>query len=207
MLIAGRGTFLFGLQVGWIAYWIPRLRASAFRLAKLATAVGVLGGGAVMALFKNEVLCGWYAIGLVVGFFAYFALGLLHGQQEVQPCRIEQQSYGREESPSSKQKGDARNATINWGPEAYYGIKLAHAQTHGGLAKGNCLSDRSRRDRAGSDAGAGDDRCVASDGAACFASYSLADLDCLSSEYSAGDGAEFSHSHCARRAAAVADCS
>jgi hypothetical protein len=107
-------------------------------------------------------------------------------------------SYGREGSPSSKQKGDVRYATINWGLEAHDGTKLAHAQAHGGLAQGNCLSDRSRRNRAGSGAGAGNDRCVASDGAACFASDGLADLDCLSGEYFAGDGAELSLSHCAR---------
>jgi hypothetical protein len=36
------------------------------------------------------VLFGWYSIGLVLGFFAYIAVGLLlYGKQEVQPWRIE----------------------------------------------------------------------------------------------------------------------
>jgi len=91
MFISGLGATFFGLIVGWIAYWILRLRAGAFVLSALITIIGVIGGAAVIALFKDDVMFGWYSIGLVIGFFAYFAVVLiLYGKQEVQPWRFEQ---------------------------------------------------------------------------------------------------------------------
>ena len=87
--IAGLGAVFFGLMVGWIAYWILRLRAGTFVLSELLTLLAVLAGAAVIALFnKDGTLFGWYSVGLVVGFFAYFAVGfVLYGKQEVQPWR------------------------------------------------------------------------------------------------------------------------
>jgi hypothetical protein len=91
MFISGLGATFFGLIVGWIAYWILRLRAGAFVLSALITIIGVIGGAAVIALFKDNVMFGWYSVGLVIGFFAYFAVVIvLYGQQEVQPWRFEQ---------------------------------------------------------------------------------------------------------------------
>lgn len=91
MVISGLGAVLFGLLIGWLAYWILRLRAGAYVLSELLTLLGVLGGAAVMSLFKDDALFGWYAIGLVLGFVAYFAVGLLlYGKQELQPWRIAQ---------------------------------------------------------------------------------------------------------------------
>jgi len=90
MFIAGLGAIFFGLAVGWIAYRILRLRAGAPALSDLITIFGVIGGAAVIALFRSDVLFGWYSIGLIIGFFAYFAIGLmLYGKQEVQPWRVE----------------------------------------------------------------------------------------------------------------------
>ncbi len=90
--IAGLGAVFFGLVVGWIAYWILRLRAGTLMLSELLTLLAVLAGAAVIALFnKDGTLFGWYSVGLVVGFFAYFAVGfVLYGKQEVQPWRIGQ---------------------------------------------------------------------------------------------------------------------
>lgn len=91
MVIAGLGAILFGLLVRWLDYWILRLRAGAFVLSELLALLGVLGGAAVMSLFISDVLFGRYAIGLVLGFGAYFAVGLLlYGKQELQPWRIVQ---------------------------------------------------------------------------------------------------------------------
>lgn len=86
MFIAGLGAFFFGLAVGWVAYRILRLRAGAPWLSDLIAMLGVIGGAAVLALFRGDMLFGWYSIGLILGFFAYFAVGLrLSGKQEVQP--------------------------------------------------------------------------------------------------------------------------
>jgi hypothetical protein len=90
MFIAGLGALVFGLTVGWMAYRILRLRAGASWLSDLIAILGVIGGAAVLAFLRSDVLFGWYGIGLVLGFFAYFAVGLiLYGKQEVQPWRLE----------------------------------------------------------------------------------------------------------------------
>ena len=90
MFIAGLGALVFGLTVGWMAYRILRLRVGASWLSDLIAILGVIGGAAVLALLRSDVLFGWYAIGLVLGFFAYLAVGLiLYGKQEVQPWRLE----------------------------------------------------------------------------------------------------------------------
>ena len=93
MVIAGLGAILFGVLIGWLAYWILRLRAGAFALSELVTLLGVLGGAAVMSLFKDEALFGWYAVGLVLGFGGYFAASLLlHGKQALEPWRLARNS-------------------------------------------------------------------------------------------------------------------
>ena len=91
MFIAGLGATVFGVAIGWIAYRIMRQPTSTAALSDLFTLLGVIGGAAVIALFKSDVLFGLYAVGLVIGFFAYLGVGLmLYGEQEVQPWRIEQ---------------------------------------------------------------------------------------------------------------------
>lgn len=65
----------FGAILGWYLYYINRYRAGAIGLGDLATVVGVLGGGAVVALFPAKSdLFGAYGVGLFVGFFSYFLI-------------------------------------------------------------------------------------------------------------------------------------
>ena len=91
MFIVGLGAVFFGFTVGWIAYRILRLRAGAPGLSDLIALLGVIAGAVVLAFLRSDVAFGWYAIGLVIGFFAYFAVGvILYGKQEVQPWRPEQ---------------------------------------------------------------------------------------------------------------------
>ena len=91
MVIAGLGAILFGVLIGWLAYWILLLRAGAFALSELVAVLGVLGGGAVMSLFKDEALFGWYAVGLVLGFGGYLVASLLlHGKQALAPWHLAQ---------------------------------------------------------------------------------------------------------------------
>lgn len=88
MFIAGLGAFFFGLLLGWVFYRTLRLKAHASVLAEVSTIIGALAGAAVLALFKSDVLFGLYAIGLVTGFFAYFAIDLLlSSNQGTQPWR------------------------------------------------------------------------------------------------------------------------
>lgn len=68
------GAFAFGLVVGWLTYFIVR-RAKPNALTDLASIIGTLGGAAVLNLFDAKgPLFGAYAIGLAVGFIAYFVI-------------------------------------------------------------------------------------------------------------------------------------
>lgn len=86
MFIAGLGALVFGLVVGWISYRTLRLTGGANVLSDIATIIAAVGGAAIVTLLKSDVLFGLYAVGLAIGFFAYFAVGLrLYGIQEVRP--------------------------------------------------------------------------------------------------------------------------
>lgn len=90
MFIIGLGAILFGLMLGWIAYRLLRQRSGASWMQDLTALLGIIAGAAALALFRDETIFGWYAVGLVVGFFAYLAVGvILSGKQEVQPWRLE----------------------------------------------------------------------------------------------------------------------
>ena len=66
------GAFSFGLIIGWYVYYINRYRKGDVELSDLVTVIGIIGGGAVLSLFKPESdLFGAYGIGLAVGFFSY----------------------------------------------------------------------------------------------------------------------------------------
>jgi hypothetical protein len=60
------------------------------------------------------VLFGLYAVGLVIGFFAYLAVGLvLYGKQELQPWRIEQiPPTPTPATPSNANLTDVGNADV-----------------------------------------------------------------------------------------------
>src|SRR6185369_2704280 len=68
------GAFAFGAVIGWITYFIMR-RAQPTALTDIATLIGTLGGAAILTLFEARgPMFAAYAIGLAVGFFAYFAI-------------------------------------------------------------------------------------------------------------------------------------
>ena len=85
MCITELGAVFFGLVIGWISYRVMRLTAGTNLLSAIAIIMATVGGAAVGTLLKNEVLFGWYAIGLAIGFLVYFALGLgRYGKEELQ---------------------------------------------------------------------------------------------------------------------------
>lgn len=73
------GAFGFGVVLGWFMYFTNRYRKGDAQFSDLTTLVGVIGGGAVTALFgeAKTALFGAYGVGLAVGFFAYFILLLV----------------------------------------------------------------------------------------------------------------------------------
>jgi len=69
------GAGCFGAFIGWYLYYINRHRKSEVQIGDLVTVIGVIGGGAVLALFPAKSdLFGAYGIGLAVGFFGYFVV-------------------------------------------------------------------------------------------------------------------------------------
>ncbi|WP_225414585.1 hypothetical protein [Stigmatella hybrida] len=63
----------FGVLIGWYVYYINRYRKADVQLGDLVTVIGVLGGGAILALFPAKTdLFGAYGVGLFIGFFSYF---------------------------------------------------------------------------------------------------------------------------------------
>lgn len=68
----------FGAIIGWYVYYINRYRTRDVQLSDLVTLIGILGGGAILALFPaRSTLFGAYGIGLFIGFFGYFLILLL----------------------------------------------------------------------------------------------------------------------------------
>jgi uncharacterized membrane protein YeaQ/YmgE (transglycosylase-associated protein family) len=70
------GAFAFGAVIGWTTYFIMR-RAQPTTMTDIAAVIGALGGAAILTLFEARgPMFATYAIGLAVGFFAYFAIFL-----------------------------------------------------------------------------------------------------------------------------------
>ena len=68
----------FGALIGWLVYYINRYRRGEVQFSDLVTLVGIIGGGALLALFPAKTdLFGAYGVGLFAGFFGYFLLLVL----------------------------------------------------------------------------------------------------------------------------------
>jgi hypothetical protein len=66
------GAGAFGVIIGWYVYYINRYRKGDVQFSDLTTVIGIIGGGAVLALFDAGTdLFGAYGIGLAIGFFGY----------------------------------------------------------------------------------------------------------------------------------------
>src|SRR3954452_6565572 len=78
MNLALLGAGAFGAVIGWNVYFVNRYRKADVQLTDLASLVGIIGGGAVLALFPaGTELFGAYGMGLAIGFFLYFLMLLL----------------------------------------------------------------------------------------------------------------------------------
>jgi hypothetical protein len=69
------GAAGFGSIIGWYVYYINRHRTEKVKMSDLVTLIGIIGGGAILALFPASTdLFGAYGVGLAIGFFGYFGL-------------------------------------------------------------------------------------------------------------------------------------
>lgn len=72
------GAGAFGVLIGWYAYFVNRYRTDAVRANDIVAMLSAIGGAAVLTLFpaKSDLFAA-YGIGLVIGFFGYFAVLLI----------------------------------------------------------------------------------------------------------------------------------
>lgn len=70
--IQSAGAFSFGLIIGWYVYYVNRYRKGDVQFSDITTLLGVIGGSAILSIFKIPDLFGWYGVGLASGFFGYF---------------------------------------------------------------------------------------------------------------------------------------
>ena len=69
------GAAAFGFIIGWMTYFTNRYRGGQVSFSDLTTLIGIIGGGAVLALFEAKTdLFGAYGIGLFLGFISYFII-------------------------------------------------------------------------------------------------------------------------------------
>lgn len=76
------GAAAFGLVIGWVTYRTLRRSGEGASLSDIASVIGAVGGAAVTTLFDSDQLFGWYSVGLAIGFFAYFVVGVALGGRE-----------------------------------------------------------------------------------------------------------------------------
>jgi hypothetical protein len=89
-MLAEIGASCFGLVVGWVTYRTLRRRSGDTGLSDIATVLGAVGGAAVTGLFKPPELFGAYSIGLAIGFFAYFFVGVaMEGKEKASGWMLE----------------------------------------------------------------------------------------------------------------------
>ncbi len=73
------GALCFGLVIGWITYRTLRRKEGGAALSDISTVIGAIGGAAITAIWQDDAFEA-YCIGLAVGFFGYFLVGLFVGK-------------------------------------------------------------------------------------------------------------------------------
>lgn len=74
------GTICFGIVIGWVTYRTLRKQSETVALSNIASVIGAVGGGAVVARFNTYEAFAYYSIGLFVGFFAYLIVSMTIGK-------------------------------------------------------------------------------------------------------------------------------
>jgi uncharacterized membrane protein YeaQ/YmgE (transglycosylase-associated protein family) len=74
------GAICFGLVIGWITYRTLRRKEGNAAISDIAAVIGAVGGAGITTLFGTSELFSAYCIGLAIGFFGYFVVGLIVGK-------------------------------------------------------------------------------------------------------------------------------
>lgn len=73
------GAICFGLVIGWVTYRTLRRKSDA-GISDIAAVIAAVGGAGITALFEPDANFSSYCIGLAIGFFAYYIVGLIIGK-------------------------------------------------------------------------------------------------------------------------------
>lgn len=83
------GAICFGLVIGWITYRTLRRKEGGAAISDIAAVIGAIGGAAVTSLFNMQAYFPFYCIGLAVGFFGYFVVGIFVGKGKTDSWMME----------------------------------------------------------------------------------------------------------------------
>lgn len=82
------GALIFGLAVGWLASRLLGQKTTVPWIHTLIALGGIVAAAAVLTLFADTTLFGWYAIGLLLFVLAIIALRIIQpGKEHRQPWR------------------------------------------------------------------------------------------------------------------------
>lgn len=88
------GAVCFGLVVGWITYRTLRRKEGGAAVSDIAAVIGAIGGAGVTGLFDAQELFSSYCIGLAVGFFGYFIVGIIIGKGKADSWMMDADTSG-----------------------------------------------------------------------------------------------------------------
>lgn len=88
------GSVCFGIVVGWVTYRTLRRKSDGSAISDIASVIGAIGGGAITAIFQTQEVFGAYCIGLAVGFFGYFIVGLIVNRSSAESWMIRENDAG-----------------------------------------------------------------------------------------------------------------
>ena len=109
------GAGAFGAVLGWNLYFVNRYRTDKVALTNLGALVGVIGGGAVLALFPaGGALFGAYGVGLLIGFLAYLVV-LLAMVVASRNFSVDWFLDGRRKAPAEDEERDGRETNAPMG--------------------------------------------------------------------------------------------
>ena len=74
------GSLCFGLVIGWITYRTLRRKEGNAAISDIAAIIGAIGGAGITTLFTETAIFSSYCIGLAIGFFGYFIIGIIVGK-------------------------------------------------------------------------------------------------------------------------------
>ena len=88
------GSFCFGLVVGWVTYRTLRRKQEGAAISDIAAVIGAIGGAGITTLFGAQELFSSYCIGLSVGFFGYFIVGIIIGRGKADSWMMDEDTSG-----------------------------------------------------------------------------------------------------------------